>query len=364
MKTYPLAKPKITKEDRKVVNKVLKSAHLSRGPQVKEFESCFKDVIQTQYASSVSSGTAGLIIALQALEVTQNDEVITVSYTVPATVNSILAIGAKAVMVDIETETFGMCPQALQQAITKKTKAIIVVHAFGKAAKLIEIIAIAKEHGIPVIEDACEAIGNKLNDKPLGSFADIGVFAFYPNKQITSGEGGMLVTNNEEWYQKFELLKNHGRTMNGDLYDQISFGWNFRLSDINAALGLSQIKRLAQIIEKRKTLAKYYQLYLDNTDEIALPQFSSQENNSAWFVYVVLIKNPDLIKDKMEQSGIQCGRYFSPVHLQPFYKNQFPNLKLNQTELNAEKTLALPLYTQLRKKDIAFISNTLLNCMN
>ena len=364
MKTYPLAKPEITKEDRKAVNKVLKSAYLSRGPKVQEFENKFKEVVQSNYASAVSSGTAGLIIALQALEVKPNDEVITVSYTVPATVNSILAIGAKAAMVDIETDTLGMCPLALEKAITKKTKAIIVVHAFGKAANIIEIIAIAKEHGIPVIEDACEAIGNKLNDKPLGSFADIGVFAFYPNKQITSGEGGMLVTNNKKWHQKFEILKNHGRTMNGDLYDQISLGWNFRLSDINAALGLSQLKRLEQIIEKRKTLANYYQHYLRNTAGITLPQFSPQESDSAWFVYVILIKNPDLIKDKMAQSGIQCGRYFSPVHLQPFYKNLFPNLKLSQTERYAKQTLVLPFYSQLTRKDIVFICNSLLNCMN
>ncbi len=364
MKTYPLAQPEITLEDSKAVKEVLKTTFLSRGPKVQEFENRFKKAVQSNYASAVSSGTAGLIIALQALQVQQNDEVITVSYTVPATVNSILAIGAQPVMVDIEMQSMGMCPHALEQAITKKTKAIIVVHAFGKAAKLIEIIAIAKKHGIPVIEDACEAIGNKLNGKPLGSFADIGVFAFYPNKQITSGEGGMLITNNEELYQKFEILKNHGRTMNGDLYDQISFGWNFRLSDINAALGLSQLNRLEQIIEKRKTLAKNYHQFLGNNAGITVPQFSSQENNSAWFVYVILIKNPDLIKEKMAHSGIQCGRYFAPTHLQPFYRSLFPKLSLQNTELQAGQTLALPFYTQLTEKDIAFISNTLLNCMN
>ncbi len=364
MKNYPLAQPEITKEDRIAVNEVLKTAHLSRGPQVLAFENKFKEMVQSNYASSVSSGTTGLIIALQALGVSQGDEVITVSFTVPATVNSIIAVGANPKMVDIETQTLGLCPQALKQAITKKTKAIIVVHAFGKAAKILEIIAIANKAGIAVIEDACEAIGNKLNNKPLGSFADIGVFAFYPNKQITSGEGGMLVTNNKSLHQKFELLKSHGRSMNGDLYDQVSFGWNFRLSDINAALGLSQIKRLKQIIEKRIKLTEHYQHYLDKTDCITLPQFSPQENTSAWFVYVVLIKNPDLIKEKMTQSGMQCGRYFSPVHLQPFYKKLFPQLKLIQTERIAEQTLALPFYTQLTAKDIAFISNTLLNCMN
>lgn len=356
MKHYPLAKPEITKADRKAVNNALKSDILSRGPVVAEFEAQFAKVIQTKYASAVSSGTAGLIIALQALGVGKNDEVITVSFTVPATVNSIIAIGAKPVMVDIEEQTYGMCPQALEAAINKNTKAIIVVHAFGKSAKITEIMHIAKFHNIPIIEDACEAIGNRFAEKMLGSFADIGVFAFYPNKQITTGEGGMLATNNKALHTKFELLKNHGRSMNGCLFDQISFGWNFRLSDINAALGLSQLSRIDGIIYKRQQIAEFYTQFLATSDAIICPAFSAKEQKSAWFVYVIQISNPDIVKAKLQAQGIQCGRYFAPVHQQPYYKKLFPTLKLPTTEKIARKCLALPFYTQLKQSDCEYIS--------
>lgn len=357
MRQYPLAKPEVTNDDIEAVTAALKSSHLSRGPVVAEFEKEFTQVTQCQYASAVSSGTAGLIMALQALGVKAGDEVISVSFTVPATVNSIVAIGAKPVMVDIETETYGMCPDALQQAITDKTQAIIIVHVFGKSAQTEKIISIAKQNNIKVIEDACEAIGNSYNNKPLGSMADIGVFAFYPNKQITSGEGGMLVTNNKSLHHKFELLRNHGRSMNGDLYDQVSFGWNFRMSDINAALGLSQLKRIKQIVAKRQKIAGWYDQILSKKPSIKCPDFSEQEPDSAWFVYVVRLLEHDRNKiiKKLQGAGIQCGRYFAPVHLQPYYRKKPQNLKLGNTETIANQCLALPFYHQLEKHDVAYI---------
>jgi perosamine synthetase len=359
MKNYPLARPKITQADIKAVTQVLESTHLSRGPVVAAFEKEMCQLTHTYHACAVSSGTAGLIMALQALGVTKGDEVITVSFTVPATVNSIVAIGATPVMVDIETETLGMCPDSLQQAITAKTKAIIVVHAFGKAAQIKNLIGIAHQYQIKVIEDACEAIGNQYLNKTLGSFADIGVFAFYPNKQITTGEGGMLVTNHQDLADKFQLLRNHGRSMNGDLYDQICFGWNFRLSDINAALGLSQIQRLKSIIQKRKNNAHSYHEYLKDNTSIVCPKFSSNESHSAWFVYVIQIKNADRVKTKLQNQGIHCGRYFAPVHLQPYYRKKFPQLTLKNTEMIAQQTLALPFYHDLKHQDIAFICDSL-----
>ncbi len=356
---YPLAQPQITQADRQAVTDVLLSRHLSRGPVIQSFERDFAHCIGTKFASAVSSGTAGLILALQALGVKQGDEVITVSFTVPATVNSIVAVGALPVLVDIDTENLGMCPTALLAAISPKTKAIIVVHAFGQAAAIKEIIGCAKKYRIKVIEDACEAIGNSVADKKLGSFADIGVFAFYPNKQITTGEGGMLVTNDADLQQKFELLKNHGRSMNGELYDQISFGWNFRMSDINAALGLSQLKRLDKIISQRQKVAQLYTANLANDSQIICPKFNSPQINSAWFVYVIQINNPDFIKNKLAKRGIQCGRYFAPVHLQPYYRKKLPSLKLDTTEKIAAVCLALPFYPQLTTKDVDYICHEL-----
>ncbi|MEZ5496911.1 MAG: DegT/DnrJ/EryC1/StrS family aminotransferase [Gammaproteobacteria bacterium] len=361
MRKYPLAKPEVTQEDIDAVTSVLKSSELSRGPIVKEFEQAICRAVKSEYACAVSSGTAGLIMALQALGVQARDEVITVSFTVPATVNSIIAVGATPMMIDIEPQTLGMCPVALKKSITHKTKAIIVVHAFGKATKIAEIINIAKQHDIPVIEDTCEAIGNRYKDKHLGTFADIGVFAFYPNKQITSGEGGMLVTNNKQYDEKFKLLRNHGRTMNGDLYDQISFGWNFRMSDINAALCLSQLKRLSQIIKKRQQISNWYYENLEDVDEVICPQFSKSEPQSAWFVYVIRLLTTDreaVITD-MQNQGIQCGRYFAPVHLQPFYRDKFPDLKPQVTEEIASQCLALPFYNELTREGVEFICDKL-----
>jgi perosamine synthetase len=355
MKFYPLAKPYITNKDIKSVLKVMLSSTLSRGPMLDQFESQFCQLTGCQYASAVSSGTAGLIVALQALGIGSGDEVITVSFTVPATVNSIQALGARVVMVDIQESTLGMCPVALKNSITNKTKAIIVVHAFGKAANIEEIIKMAQSHKIKVIEDACEAIGNSFNNKPLGSFADIGVFAFYPNKQITTGEGGMVVSNNKALIDKVNLLRNHGRTMNGDLYDQVIFGWNFRLSELNAALGVSQLNKLNKIIKKRRKIASWYQNYLADSEQIQTPQFSKDEPNSAWFVYVVRLPTNirDEIFEKLNQNGVQCSRYFAPVHLQPYYKHLA--LQLPVTEKIASQTLALPFYHELKEKQVEVI---------
>ncbi len=357
----PLAKPEINQKDIDAVTQVLRSSHLSRGPKVQEFEQAFSQNVDATYACAVSSGTAALIISLQALGVKAGDEVITSSFTVPATVNSIVAIGALPVMVDIETETYGIDPEQLKKAINKKTKAIIIVHVFGKSAKTKETIEIAKKHQLKVIEDACEATGNQYKNKSLGTLADIGVFAFYPNKQITTGEGGMLVTNNPQLHHQFQLLRNHGRSMNGDLFDQISFGWNFRLSDINAALGLSQLKRIEQIKLKRQKIERFYQQYLSQSTQIVIPRFSDNENKSAWFVYVVRLKNHNRneVFNALNKENIQCGRYFAPVHLQPYYRQKFPRLTLCNTEKIASECLALPFFTDLKVENIEYICDKL-----
>lgn len=362
MRNIPLAQPEITQSDIDEVNKVLKSNYLSRGPKVSEFENQICKLTGSTYACAVSSGTAGLIMALQSLGVGVGDEVITPSFTVPATVNSIVAIGAIPVMVDIETDTYGIDPQAVELAINDKTKAIIIVHVFGKSAKTKEILKIAKENQLKVIEDACEAIGNTYKGMPLGSLADIGVYAFYPNKQITTGEGGMLVTNDEKLHHKFELLRNHGRSMNGDLFDQTSFGWNFRLSDINAALGLSQLKRIEAIKKKRIEISGIYNALLRNNSQIICPEFSEQEVGSAWFVYVVRLTdgNRDIVWEKLKTHGIQCGRYFAPVHLQPYYRKKFPDLTLKNTEEISSQSLALPFYTGLLQENMEYICDKLL----
>ncbi len=363
MKKYPLAQPQIIDKDIEAVTKVLRSQHLSRGPVVSKFEQKFCQLTGNHYACAVSSGTAGLIIALQALGVKPGDEVITVSFTVPATVNSIVAVGAIPVMVDIVHESYGMDVNDLRAHITEKSKAIIVVHAFGKAAPINEIMKVAHKHELKVIEDACEAIGNRYQQTMLGKFADVGVFGFYPNKQITTGEGGMIVTDDEKIHHSCELLRNHGRSMNGELYDQQQFGWNARLSDVNAALGLSQLDRLQDIMHKRRIIAEYYHQQLKPYEHsILCPNFDQHEPNSAWFVYVVRLLNHDrdCVYEAMNNDGIQCGRYFAPVHLQPYYQSQLTQGKLKNTELIASQCLALPFYLQINQEDIVYICDKLL----
>ncbi|MCF6300168.1 MAG: DegT/DnrJ/EryC1/StrS family aminotransferase [Proteobacteria bacterium] len=349
----PLAKPSISRLEIDAVNEVLKSGQLSRGPYLKSFENAFKEIYNCEFATAVSSGTAGLILALQALSVQKSDEVITVSFTVPATVNAIIAVGATPVLIDIDSATLGMDVQALKKNISAKTKAVIVVHAFGKAAKIDQLKNICKFSKIPLIEDACEAIGNTYQEKLLGNWGTIAVFGFYPNKQITTGEGGMVICNDREIDNKIRRARNHGRSMNGDYCDQQDFGWNFRLSELHAALGLAQLKRLDQLLNRRVEIAAEYKSQLEQNQKIELPEFSDQEPHSSWFVYVIKVKSDrDALYKKCQQQQIQCGRYFAPVHLQAYWQNNQKKLSLPVTEKIASQTLALPFFYDINHLQI------------
>jgi perosamine synthetase len=358
----PLSKPSIGQSEQQAVTKVLARDTLSRGPFLKKFEAGFKALYNCQYAVATNSGTAGLMLALKALNVGCGDEVITVSFTVPATVNAIIAVGAQPILIDIDSSNLGMCPTLLENAISANTKAVIAVHAFGQAAHIIEINKICDKFKLPLIEDACEAPGNCHNNKLLGTFGEIGVFGFYPNKQITCGEGGMVIFNNEKYLKTVSSMRNHGRTMNGDLYDQHSYGWNFRLPEISAALGTVQLGRLKEIKSKRQQVAKLYQQNLAGTAGITTPLFSSAEDNSAWFVYVLRLPHSrDRVFSELTDKNIQCGRYFAPVHLQPYWRKKHHNVALPVTENIALQTLAIPFYTDMSKDIIDYVSETIID---
>ena len=270
MKVY-LSRPDICEKDIQAVVQVLKTPNLALGPKIPEFEKKIADYVGTKYAISVNSGTSALFLCVKALNIGKDDEVITTPFTFIASTNCILMVDAKPVFVDIDPDNLNIDPKKIEAKITKKTKAILPVAVFGNPAGMDEVVKIAKKHNLPVIEDSCEALGSELNGKKAGSFGIVGTFAFYPNKQMTTGEGGMIVTDNKEIADRCVSLRNQGRGQGGGWLAHERMGYNFRLSDINAALGITQLERIEEFIQKRQRVAQWYQEILVDDNRIIVP---------------------------------------------------------------------------------------------
>lgn len=356
----PLSSPFVEEEDIQAVVDVLRTPNLSLGPKLKEFEEKFANYIGTKYAIALNSGTSALHLAIKSLNIQSGDEVIVSPFTFVASANCILFENATPVFVDIEENTFNIDTDKIEQAITNKTKAIIDVDIFGRPSNKEKIKSLAEKYNLKVIEDSAEAIGAKYNGKNVGTFFDAGIFAFYPNKQMTTGEGGMLVTNNENIYKLVRSYRNQGRDTEKWLEHE-RIGYNYRLSDINCALGISQLNKINKILEKREQVANEYNLQLKDTTEITLPFTSTDTNKVSWFVYVIQVQNRNQIMEKLKQKGIACAAYFNPLHLTKFYKNKF-NFKEGDfpiCEKIARTTLALPFHTNLSKDDITYVCNSI-----
>jgi perosamine synthetase len=255
--------------------------------------------------------------------------------------------------VDIDPVTLNLDPSKLERSITPKTRAIIAVHTFGHPAELDPILNIARNHGLPVIEDACEAIGARYRGQPLGGIGDFGVFGFYPNKPITTGEGGMVVTRDAQMAGTMRALRNQGRMASDGWLDHHLLGYNYRLSEMNCALGLEQIKRIDEILDRREALATQYSEELEGVPEVVTPPLTMRDGRLCWFVYVVRVKNRDGILAELKERGIGCAKYFAPLHLQPLfapYSNRRDDLKI--TEQAAGETLALPFFNRLTREQI------------
>jgi len=365
MKKYPIAKPYITATDKKLVLEVLNSGNLSLGPKHKEFEEKFAKIAGTKYACSVSSGTAGLHLAMIAANIKVGDEVITSPFSFVASANCILYMNAKPVFVDIDPLTYNMNPNSIEAAITPRTKAILVVHIFGQAADMTHISKIAKKHNLKIIEDACESINAEHNKQKVGTFGESAVFAFYPNKQITTGEGGMIATNNEEIYKLCNSLRNQGRSENMQWLDHERLGYNYRLDEMSAALGITQLKKLDFLInQRRKIAALYTKNLLPYSDLIQVPAIG-KNNNHTWFVYVALLKNKKLKRDglitELAKQGISTKPYLPSIHLFSFYRKVFGYKKgdFPIAEKVSNSAIALPFYIGLKKDDINYIVNVL-----
>lgn len=362
----PLSAPDITDADIAAVNAVLRTSRLSLGPRMEEFEESIARYVGASHAAAVNSGTSALHLCIRTLRIAEGDEVIVPSFAFIAVANVLRYERAVPVFVDIDPQTLNLDPARIEEAITPRTRAIIVVHTFGTPAALDEIMEIARRHHLFVIEDACEALGAQFDGRKVGSFGDASVFGFYPNKQITSGEGGMLVTNDSNLAALARKLRNQGRTESGEWLQHEDLGYNYRISELNCALGSAQLQRIESILERREAIAREYHRRLQNVPDLELPPIDLPRRRISWFVYVIRLSNcftlthRDRIVQEMASRGIACGRYFAPIHWQPAYRSQ-PHrcMPLTQTESIAPRTLALPFFNRISTEQIEEVCQTL-----
>ena len=362
---FPLSRPDISEADIQSVVNVLRTPFLSLGPKLGEFERAFCDYTGARFATAVSSGTAALHLAVKALDIGPSDEIITSPFSFVASANCALFVNAAPVFVDIDPVSFNLDPALIESRITPRTRAILPVHVFGRPANMDAILEVAQRRELHVIEDACEALGARWRGRHVGTLGDVGTFAFYPNKQITTGEGGMIVTDNPDIDRLCRSLRNQGRGSTGAWLQHEQLGFNYRLSDINCALGLSQLLRVDDIHQRRRAAAEEYRRHLADIEELELPMYESEGGELSWFVYVVRLKGAaaaerDAVLHDLRGEGVGCNDYFAPLHLQPhlralgYREGDFPI-----TEEIAASTVALPFYTGLRRDQIAHISAVL-----
>lgn len=362
---YGMARPHITKADKRAVERVLDSGILSIGPNVEKFEKAFARQIGTRYAVAVSSGTAGLHCALIAAGITEGDEIITTPFSFVASANAILYVGAKPVFVDVDPVTYNMDPALIEKKITKKTRAILVVHIFGQPCDMAPIQRIAKKYGLTIIEDACESLLSTYRGKKAGTFGESSVFAFYANKQMTTGEGGMVCTNDARVARLCKSLRNQGRGENMQWLDHNRLGYNYRMDEMSAALGLSQMSVLASNIRERRRVARLYEKYLKSHERIIQVPRVAGGNTHTYFVYVVQLLKPGVRRDdiieKLKRRGIASKPYLPSIHLFSFYKKRF-GFKRGDFPISegiSDRALALPLYRGLTERDVKRIVATL-----
>jgi perosamine synthetase len=361
----PLSSPDITEPEIEAVGATLRSPQLSIGPRLLEFEASFTHLTGVEHAIAVSSGTAGLHLALLALDIKPGDEVIVPSFTFIAAANAVRYVGATPIFADIDPLTLNISPTAVEQAINPRTRAILAVHTFGVPADMPALVALAQRHNLALIEDACEALGATIESRPIGSFGDVAVFAFYPNKQITTGEGGMIVTRNSNLAAHVRSLRNQGRTASDSWLQHTELGYNYRLSEIACTLGIGQMQRLASILARREEIARLYHQHLCSETGLTLPIIEISGTRISWFVYVVRLTDiftpahRDQIIHDLEQAGIGCGRYFAPVHLQRAYADLRPAAPLPITEFVASRTIALPFFNRINDSEIVTVCDSI-----
>jgi perosamine synthetase len=379
----PLSAPDVCVREADYVNRVLRSGQLSMGPWLEKFEKKFAAYVGTEYAVAVNSGTSGLHLCVRALEIGANDAVITSSFSFVASASCFLYEGALPVLVDIDPRTLNLDPAAVRDylryqcarssdgsLIDRKSgrvvKAILPVHIFGLPCQMDELTDIASEYRLLMIEDACEAIGAEFDGQRVGSFGNAGVFAFYPNKQMTTGEGGMITTNDPRIAELCRSMRNQGRDADGAWLRHVRLGYNYRLSELQAALGLAQLERIDEILMSREEVARRYSERLSGQRRVQLLENDPRTMRS-WFVYIIRFRSecPAILRDRvraeLREKGIASQIYFTPIHQQPFYQKCQPGNvpSLPNTEQAANDCLALPFHTRLSEAEIDYVCDAI-----
>lgn len=362
----PYGHQTIDKKDIEAVSTALTSEWLTQGPTVSDFENRIAKYCGSVYATVVNSGTAALHCAYYAAGIGKDDEVIMPAQTFVATANAALYLGAKPVFCDIDLTTYNIDTKKIEALINEKTKAIVPVHIGGNSCDMDKILAIAKKHRLLVIEDACHALGSSYKNKKIGGISDMTVFSFHPVKSITTGEGGVVCTNNKDYYKAMCSFRTHGivneerlkdKTEGPWYFEMQSLGYNYRINDMQCALGISQLEKLDEFIERRKIIAKYYNNSLKNVDGLILPDIDGQSSSSLHLYIVRVDKN--IRKDlfvKLKASGIGVQVHYIPVYHHPFYReNGFKNFFLPNTEIYYQTCLSLPIFPGLQKKEMEYV---------
>jgi len=361
--SIPLARPDVGERELELVTEVLRSDVLALGPFAPRFEAGVAALAGRREGIACSSGTAGLHLGVRALEIGEGDEVITTPFSFVASANCLLYERAVPRFVDIEEDSLGIDPDLVGAAATSRTRAVLPVHVFGRPCRIEAIEAIARGRGWVIIEDSCEGLGSSAGGRPLGSFGDVAVFAFYPNKQITTGEGGVVVTDDPALADVMRSLRNQGRDTDGTWLRHVRLGYNYRLDEMSAAVGVAQLERRAEMHAGRNRVAAAYERELGGYDWVRLPRAGAGEVVD-WFVYVVRL-HPEIDRDRvigrLAEQGVPARPYFSPLHLQPFYRSTFgfrPG-DFPVTERVAASTLALPFSSRHTDGEVGYVASAL-----
>jgi dTDP-4-amino-4,6-dideoxygalactose transaminase len=381
----PMSSPDLTEDERQAVADVLKTPRLSMGPQSEAFEAEVAGYVGARFGVAVNSGTAGLHLCVRAAGITDGDLVLTTPFSFVASSNVLLYERAVPVFVDVDPKTGNTDPELVQQAAkdlasggsaaerwlprkgvpsSGRLKALLPVDVFGQPPEFDALNDIASHYDLRVIEDSCEAIGATYRDRPAGTLGDAGVFAFYPNKQLTTGEGGVIVTDREDWAQACRALRNQGRSVGDTWLAHSVLGYNYRLPEISAALGRAQMKRLDQLLLRRDQVANWYRAALGPVEGVELPQIAATTTRMSWFVYVIRLRpglDRDRVAARLEDAGVPTRPYFPPIHLQPYFVDRFGYRPgdFPVTEDLGARGLALPFSGVMTQDQVAQVAEAL-----
>ena len=359
----------IDEEDIKAVIEVLRSDWITQGPKVVEFEKIFATYVGARYAIAVNSGTAALHTACFAAGISKGDKAITTPITFAASANCVIYQGGAPVFADIREDTLNIDPEEIKKKITSDTRALIPVDFTGLPADLEEILQIARKNNLIVIEDASHALGATYKDSKIGSISDMTIFSFHPVKHITTGEGGMITTNNKKYYERLKVFRTHGITKEKDkllnyegpwYYEMQELGYNYRLTDFQCALGIAQLKKIDKNIQRRVEIAKRYNDEFKDLTEIIIPELNPLDSNSAWHIYIIQLNLEKLkvgrkeIYEALRAENIGVNVHYIPVHLQPYYRNKYNYHQgdFPKAERYYSRTITLPIFPKMAKNDI------------